>query len=175
MRIRTVPQIMAKTSNCYASDISLRNFQLRLCLFQLFCHFERQICSPNAMFKSLMSPSWKHITTHPKLQQIAQPLKLSSIYNLHQVLRQLNMAMYRIHIGRWIFLLRAFFFAWSDSCPIWWKALSMSPWLIFKFARKMCQIWAKGSSRWWMHPFVLVLRTYRDCMIVLWVWVHDTV
>ena len=95
-----MPQIMAKTSNCYTSDISLRNSQLRLYLLQLLCHFERQICSPNAMFKSLVSPGWKHIATHPKLQQIPQPLKLSSIYNLHQVLRQLNMAMHWIHIGR---------------------------------------------------------------------------
>lgn len=180
-----MPQIMAKASNCHAFDISLRNFQLRLCLLQLFCHFERQISSPNAMFKSLMSPSRKHIATHPKLKQIPQPLKLSSIYDLYQVLRQLNMAMHWIHIGCWIFLLRTLvttklwidtLWALSFTCSgSWRKALRMSPRLVFKLAREMGRIRTDGSPWWWVHPFVLVLSTYRDCMIIFWVWVHDTV
>ena len=164
MRIRTVPQIMAKTSNRHATDISLGNFQLRLCLLQLFRHFERQIRSPDGMFKSLMCRSWEHIGSGPKLKQITQPLKLPSVYDLHQVLRQLNVAMHRVHIGRCIFLFWAFFVTLSTSRR---HTLRMRPRLIFKLAREMCRVCTRRPPRWRMHPSVLVLRTYGDCMIIL--------
>ena len=98
MRVRAMSQIMAETGDSDTLDIPVIYIQIWLLLFQFLCYFQRQICSPNTMFKPLVGPRWKYVRGYTKLHQVPQSLKLLCVNDFYQVCWKPHKSVNWVHI-----------------------------------------------------------------------------
>lgn len=98
MRERSVAQIVTKCRNSHTLLISFGDFfgifqQLVLIFTKHLNTVHGKVSRANAVLKSLMITSRENQISGTQLMQVTQSLKLFSVYNPHEVLGQVNLAM----------------------------------------------------------------------------------